>query len=54
MMSEMLSQFIKYLANVRSFALRPKSTLFFQPLLGLRPKPFRRLGVDAHRDLNCV
>ena len=54
MMSEVLSQFVKYLANVRSFALRPKSALFFQPLLGLRPELFRRLGVDAHRDLNCV
>jgi hypothetical protein len=37
-----------------AIALRPKSALFFQPLLGLRPELSRRLGVDAHRDLNCV
>jgi transposase-like protein len=31
------------LANVRSFALRPKSALFFRTLLGLRPELSRRV-----------
>ena len=35
-MSEVLSEIVDYLSNVRSFAPRSKSALFFQSLLSLR------------------
>ena len=45
--SEMLSEFVEDLSNVKSFALRSKSALFFKSLLSLCSELARRLGLHA-------